>query len=202
MSEHWNDVYTTRAVPERSWSEPEPTTSLELLDLLDVTANDSFIDIGGGESTLVSHLFARGFTDVTVLDIADTALTVTSERAGCESVVTVQADVTVWQPTRRYDVWHDRAVLHFLSPSDAHRYADNLRAALAPGGAVIIGVFAPDGPESCSGLPVHRYGAEDLASLLGEEFGIVTARRVCHQTPWGSEQSFQWIAARRRAYAS
>ena len=202
MSQHWNDVYATRTVPERSWSEPEPTMSLELLDLLGVTAGNSVIDIGGGESRLVDHLFARGFTDVTVLDLADTALAVTRDRAGCENVATVQADVTVWQPTRHYDVWHDRAVLHFLSPRDAQRYANTLRGVLAPGGAVVIGVFAPDGPQSCSGLPVHRYSAEDLASLLGDEFDIVTERRFRHRTPWGSEQSFQWIAARHTAYAS
>ncbi len=202
MSQHWNDVYATRTVSERSWSEPEPTMSLELLDLLSVTAENSVIDIGGGESALVDHLFARGFTDVTILDLADTALAGIRDRAGCENVITVQADVTVWQPTRHYDVWHDRAVLHFLSPRDAQRYADTLRDVLPPGGAVVIGVFAPDGPESCSGLPVHRYSAEDLAALLGDEFDIVTERRLRHQTPWGSEQSFQWIAARRKAHAS
>lgn len=202
MSDHWNEVYATRGVEERSWSEPEPTTSLELLDVLDVTPGDSIIDIGAGESELVDHLLARGFTDVTVLDLSATALAVTHERTGHENLVTLKADVTKWTPTRLYDVWHDRAVLHFLSASGAERYATTLREALSPGGAVVIGVFAPDGPESCSGLPVTRYSAEDLATLLGKEFTLVTQRPMRHLTPWGSEQSFQWIAARRHERAS
>jgi hypothetical protein len=145
---------------------------------------------------------ARGCTDLSILDLAATALAATRERIGYENVVTVEADVTTWHPTRHYDVWHDRAVLHFLSAPDALRYAGTLREALSPGGAVVIGVFAPDGPESCSGLPVTRYGAEDLAALLGEEFRIVTERRVRHRTPWGTDQSFQWVAARRNERAS
>lgn len=201
MSEHWNVVYSTRSVAERSWSEPVPTVSLELLDVLGVTSEDSVIDIGAGESEFVGHLLLRGFSDLTVLDLADAALDVTRERVGYQNVITVQADVTAWQPTLRYDAWHDRAVLHFLSPIDAQRYATTVRQALAPGGVVVIGVFAPDGPESCSGLPVNRYSAHDLSALLGEEFDIVTQRQVRHHTPWGSEQSFQWIAARRREYA-
>jgi trans-aconitate methyltransferase len=202
MSEHWNNVYATRGVDERSWSETEPTTSLELLDELGVTPRDSILDIGAGESELVDHLRARGFTDLSVLDLSGTALGATRERIGHDNVVTIEADVTTWHPTRSYDVWHDRAVLHFLSAPDALRYASTLRDALSPSGAVVIGVFAPDGPESCSGLAVTRYGADDLAALLGEEFRIVTERRVRHRTPWGSEQSFQWIAARRDERAS
>jgi trans-aconitate methyltransferase len=202
MSEHWNDVYATRGVDERSWSEPEPTTSLELLEVLGVAPGDSLIDIGAGESQLVDHLLARGFTDLSILDLSATALAATRERMSHENVVTVEANVTTWHPTRHYDVWHDRAVLHFLSPPDALRYVSTLRDALFPGGAVVIGVFAPDGPESCSGLPVTRYGAEDLAALLGEEFRVVTERRVRHRTPWGTEQPFQWVAARRSERAS
>ena len=202
MSEHWNSVYATRGVDERSWSEPEPTTSLELLDVLGVTPRDSIIDIGAGESELVDRLRARGCTDLSILDLSATALAATRERIGHENVVTVEADVTTWHPTRHYDVWHDRAVLHFLSAPDALRYAGTLREALSPGGAVVIGVFAPDGPESCSGLPVTRYSAEDLAALLGEEFRVVTKRRVRHRTPWGTDQSFQWVAARRNERAS
>jgi trans-aconitate methyltransferase len=196
MSEHWNGVYATRGVDERSWSEPEPATSLELLEVLGVTPRDSIIDIGAGESELVDYLRVRGFTDLSVLDLSSTALGATRERVGHDNVVTIEADVTTWHPARHYDVWHDRAVLHFLSAPDAQRYAATLRDALSAGGAVVIGVFAPDGPESCSGLAVTRYGAEDLAALLGEEFRIVTERRVRHRTPWGTEQSFQWIAAR------
>lgn len=201
MSDHWNDVYASRAVHERSWSEPVPVTSLELFDALGITMRDSVIDIGAGESALVDHLLVRGFADLTVLDLSASALAVTRARVGHENVVTVTADVTAWRPTRRFDVWHDRAVLHFLSTAAAQLYASTLRDALSEGGAVVIGVFAPDGPTTCSGLPVTRYDAESLAALLGEEFCVEIERRVRHRTPWGSEQSFQWVGARRRAPA-
>jgi trans-aconitate methyltransferase len=202
MSEHWNDVYASHEAEERSWSEPEPTTSLELLNVLGVTPRDSIVDIGAGESELVDHLFRRDFTDLTILDVSGTALAVTRDRVGSENLITVEGDVTTWRPARHYDVWHDRAVLHFLSAPDAQRYATTLRAALSPNGAVVIGVFAPDGPESCSGLPVTRYSAEDLAALLGGGFRVVAQRHERHLTPWGSEQSFQWVAARREERAS
>jgi len=202
MSQHWNDAYQSRGVEERSWTESVPSTSLALLDVLQVSPRESLIDIGAGESPLVDHLLVRGFTDLSVLDISSRALAVTRERVGSGHVEALEADVTAWQPSRAYDVWHDRAVLHFLSPDDARRYARTLRDALAPGGAVVIGVFAPDGPASCSGLAVTRYNAEDLAALLGQEFELVDQRRLRHRTPWGSEQSFQWIAARRLERAS
>ena len=202
MTQHWNDVYATRRVEERSWSESAPTTSLELLDRLGVTASESFIDVGAGESHLVDHLLARGFTDLSILDVSTTALAATLERVGSDRVVAIDGDVTTWRSERRYDVWHDRAVLHFLSPTDALRYARTVRAAVSPGGAVVIGVFAPDGPATCSGLTVTHYTAPELMSLLGEEFDVVDERRTRHVTPWGDEQSFQWIAARRREHAS
>lgn len=125
MSTRCNDVYATRGVQERSWSEPEPTTSLELLDALGVATGDSFIDIGAGQSELVDRLLVPGFTDLTILDLSDTALEATRQRTRFHNVTAVQVDITTWEPTRRYDVWHDRAVLHFLSAPDAQRYADH-----------------------------------------------------------------------------
>jgi trans-aconitate methyltransferase len=197
MSEHWDDVYASRAVSERSWSEREPTTSLELLDVVGVTTHDSLIDVGAGESELVDRLLTRGLTDVSVVDVSATALAVTRERVGADNVAAIRADVTTWRPSRQYDVWHDRTTLHFLSTTDALRYVTTLREVLSERGAVVIGVFAPDGPESCSGLPVTRYDADDLFALLGEGFREVARRRVSHLTPGGREQSFQWIGARR-----
>ena len=197
MTEHWNDVYATRGAEERSWSEDEPTSSLELLDLLGVTARDSLLDVGAGESGLVDHLLARGFTDLTIMDLSEVALAATREREGHDHVATVQADVTTWRTARRFDVWHDRAVLHFLSPDDARRYVATMENTLSPRGAVVIGVFAPDGPASCSGLAVQRYSAEDLVELLGPGFTLVGQHQRRHRTPWGAEQSFQWVALRR-----
>jgi trans-aconitate methyltransferase len=202
MSTHWNDVYATRGRDELSWFEPEPTVSLELLEVLGVTNADSVLDVGAGESLLVDRLAEGGFTDLTVLDLSARALADITSRPGLEILDVVEADVTAWEPLRQYDVWHDRAVLHFVEPARVIRYAETLHKALAPNGKVVIGVFAPDGPESCSGLAVTRYDASDLARLLGENFDIVSERRVIHLTPWGARQSFQWVAAVRNGRAS
>ena len=202
MSQHWNDVYETKAADQLSWTEDSPATSLELLDLLGVTPSASLIDVGAGTSHLVDALSARGFRDLSILDVSAAALAATLARPGLSAAAAIEADVTTWQPTRRYDVWHDRAVLHFVDPTRAELYAAALRAALAADAKVVIGVFAPDGPDSCSGLAVTRYDAADLARLLGEEFVVVQERRTHHLTPWGTDQSFQWIAARRVGRAS
>ncbi|MBW4030378.1 MAG: class I SAM-dependent methyltransferase [Acidobacteria bacterium] len=202
MSEHWNQVYDTREPDQVSWFESEPATSLELFDLLGVTPHDSVIDVGGGQSTLVERLRSRGHSDLTLLDVSASALAQTIARAGRDVATTLEADVRTWVPTRRYDVWHDRAVLHFLSAEEATHYAHTLRQAVAPHGGVIIGVFSPEGPTTCSGLEVTRYDAAHLGELLGEDFDVVIERRVTHLTPNGKSQSFQWIAARRRARGS
>ena len=198
MSEHWNRVYDTREPEEVSWFEAEPVVSLELIDALGVVSEDSILDVGAGTSTLLERLAARGHRDLTRLDVSASAL---AEAATRSAVAThdVEADVTTWVPPRRYDLWHDRAVLHFLRPPDALRYAATLRRALSPGGVVVIGVFSLEGPTSCSGLEVTRYDAAQLRELLGQDFEVVVERRVVHVTPRQVEQSFQWIAARRRA---
>lgn len=198
MSEHWNRVYDTREPDQVSWFEREPTISLELLDTLGVTSEDSVIDVGAGASTLGERLRSRGHTDITILDISASALAQSIERVGHDTVSTVEADVTTWEPRRRYDLWHDRAVLHFLDEEGAQRYAATLRRALSSRGGVVIGVFSPEGPATCSGLDVTRYSAEQLGELLGPDFVVVAERREIHLTPWGAPQSFQWVAARRR----
>jgi trans-aconitate methyltransferase len=195
MAQHWNDIYGTALAQDLSWFETEPTTSLELFDQLHVSPHESVVDVGAGRSLLVDRLVARGFGDVTILDLSAAALRATKSRPGLEHVVALQADVATWEPPRRFDVWHDRAVLHFIEPAHSSLYVERLRAALSPGGKVIIGVFSPEGPDTCSGVRVTRYDAADLAQLLGEGFDIVAQFRRTHVTPWGVDQSFQWIAA-------
>jgi trans-aconitate methyltransferase len=202
VSTHWNEVYDARASHEVSWFQPAPTTSLALLESLDVGPSESVVDVGAGDATLVDQLRARGFRDLTILDLSSSALARTVTRLGPDArdvVEVVNADVTAWSPPRLYDLWHDRAVLHFLDPPGAQRYVATLRDAVSARGAVIIGVFAPDGPTSCSGLPVTRYSAAELGQLLGGDFDVISQRRESHVTPWGAEQRFQWIGARRRA---
>lgn len=202
MSSHWNHVYDEQPSDAVSWFEAEPTTSLELGDLLGVSREQSVIDVGAGESHYVARLLARGHHDVTVLDISPSALRALLGRLDNPLVTAVSSDVTTWEPSRTYDLWHDRAVLHFVAPERRELYAATLRRAVSARGAVIIGVFAPDGPTSCSGLPVTRYDVRDIMNLLGEEFDLVDARRTVHLTPRGAPQSFQWVAARRTKGAS
>ena len=182
-----------------SWYQAEPVISLELVDLLGISTEAGVIDVGGGASVLVDALLHRGYADLTVLDISEAALQASQERGGGDApaVEWIAHDLLTWEPTRRYDLWHDRAVFHFLSGDEVGVYRDLLRRALAAPGYVVMATFAPDGPEWCSGLPVTRYGADQLMEVLGAEFMLIDQRREVHTTPTGSIQPFTWIAARR-----
>jgi SAM-dependent methyltransferase len=197
---HWENVYTTRREAEVSWFQEQPTLSLELISQAGVTPGASVIDIGGGASRLVDVLLAEGFV-VTVLDISDAALAAAKRRLGPKAAEArwIVADMTTWEPAAAYDLWHDRAVLHFLTEqSDRAAYVARLAKALRSGGHAIIGTFALDGPERCSGLPVERYDATKLGLLLGSEFERVAEHTHAHQTPAGAIQRFQFCLFRRR----
>ena len=197
---HWETVYATKAENEVSWFQDNPSPSLEAIALTGATPASAIIDIGGGASRLVDHLLALGFVDVTVLDLSAAALDTAKARLGTPAAKArwLLADVTTWEPTASYDVWHDRAAFHFLTgENDRAAYAVRLDRALKPGGHAIIATFAPDGPERCSGLPVMRYDAESLGRALGREFRLLQTRRHEHATPWGSRQVFQFSVFRR-----
>lgn len=197
---HWDEVYRTKAVDSVSWYQPRPEPSLEALDAFGCASTAAFIDIGAGASRLVDHLVARGWSDLTVLDIAAPALEVAKARLGAQAaqVRWQVADITQWRPDRIYDIWHDRAVLHFLTePEQRAAYVAALEAGTAAGALVIIATFALDGPERCSGLVVQRYSAEILSSALGDRFALQRAWGESHATPGGGLQSFQWCAFRR-----
>jgi len=183
-----------------SWFQPTAVVSLDLFDRLAIPLDAPVIDIGGGTSPLVDGLLARGFSDLTVLDISVRALETVRERLGTgPSVALIHADLLEWKSERRYGVWHDRAVFHFLvDEQDRARYLRLLRSALSPGGFVILATFASDGPEYCSGLPVARYDASDLTRLLGTDFDTLEERREEHVTPAGALQTFTWLAAKYR----
>jgi trans-aconitate methyltransferase len=197
---HWEKVYTTRGESEVSWFQETPARSLELIALVGAIQDSAIIDIGGGASRLVDHLVSRGYHDLTVLDLSAAALASARSRIGgkADRVTWITADITLWQPSRSYDVWHDRAAFHFLTePNDQAAYVARLRRALRAGGHAIIATFAPDGPERCSGLMVSRYEADALAAKLGEGFELIDTRRHDHTTPWGSVQKFQFSTFRR-----
>ncbi len=183
-----------------SWYQPEPTVSMEMFYLLGVGSTTAIVDVGGGASLLTDRLIDRGFTDLSVLDISVAALDHCRDRMGSGAPVTLlRQDVLTWQPPRRFGLWHDRAVFHFLvDHEDRDRYLRVMGEALAPGSAVVLATFAEDGPESCSGLPVARYPADRLSAALGRGFDVVAARREIHTTPSGTVQPFTWVAARTR----
>lgn len=192
---HWQDVYATKATTAVSWYQETPAPSLDLLQLTGAGPETGIIDIGGGASILVDTLLGLGYGDLSVLDISPTALEAAQARLGRSvgKVEWIVADVTQWRPERSYDIWHDRAAFHFLvEESSRSAYVERLRSALPVGGHVIIGTFAPDGPEKCSGLIVQRYDARSLVAALGAGFRLIDSRRYDHLTPWRAVQHFHF----------
>ena len=198
---HWQGVYTTKGENEVSWFQESPAISLELVRAAGTSPRTSIIDVGGGASRLPDALLEAGYEDMTVLDVSQAALATSRSRLGAmaKRVSWVVADVTTWEPSRYFDVWHDRAVLHFLTDTaDCTAYVQCLHKAVCSGGTAIIGAFALDGPEKCSGLPIVRYDSTKLADTLGGSFALVESRPHEHATPWGSTQRFQFSVFRRR----
>lgn len=193
--EHWQQMYSTRQEQELSWFEEAPAISLELLLAPPLEIDAPVLDVGGGASRLVDALLDRGFTQAAVLDISAAALEKSKRRLASRAsqVRWIVSDITSWEPDVKYRAWHDRAVFHFLTTAEQRfAYRSTLEKAVAPGGTVVIGTFALDGPERCSGLPVQRYSPESLAAELGRSFSLTTVRWVDHATPSGKVQRFQF----------
>lgn len=201
-TDHWQTVYATKAAETVSWFQGEAAPSLAMIAATGAGAPAAIIDIGAGASTLIDRLLWAGFHDLTALDVSSQALAVSQARLGDQaaSVEWIVADLTAWSPAaQRYDLWHDRAVFHFLvEDSERRAYRAALVKALRDGGHVILATFAPTGPECCSGLPVQRYSAEALARELGEDFDLVAAAQQTHHTPAGGAQDFTWCRLRKR----
>lgn len=190
--EHWDHTYTVKSDTAVSWYQDVPGRSL---DLIRKAGKGSVIDIGGGASRLVDRLLAESYADLTVLDISDVALGRSKERLGAQAgkVAWIVADITSWRPERQWDIWHDRAVFHFLTdPVTQDAYIAALKAGTRPGSFVVISTFALTGPEKCSGLPVQRYSAETLAARLGSDFVLLTQEAETHPTPFGTTQDFTY----------
>ena len=199
---HWEQVYTTKAPDAVSWYQPRPVRSLALLDDIGVTPDTRIIDVGGGDSTLVDALVARGMHRITVLDLSGAALARARARLGAQArdVTWLEADITTVElPEAAFDVWHDRAVFHFLTDAaERARYVATMERSVRPGGAVVMATFALDGPARCSGLDVVRYGPGELAVALGDSFELVRSDRDVHRTPTGAAQPFTYAVFRRR----
>ena len=190
---HWDAVYARRALDQVSWYQERPLRSLELIRASGVGPQDPIIDAGGGASHLVDELLRQGYRDLTVHDISDEVLAKVRQRLGATAahVNLLQADITAFRPTRRYALWHDRAVFHFLvDPAERARSVDVLKQGLRPDGHLIVATFGPEGPERCSGLTVQRYGVEALGAALGANFRLLDAILDIHRTPAGGAQQF------------
>lgn len=197
---HWENVYQTKAVDEVSWYRPHLEVSLRLIEHAAPDTGSAVIDVGGGEATLVDDLVARGYSDVTVLDISPAAIDVAKSRLGPSgaSVHWITGDIAAVElEAARYDVWHDRAVFHFLtSADDRAAYVRQVASAVKRGGHVIVATFGPEGPEKCSGLDVVRYDADNLHGQFGPKFRLLESVTELHETPWGKPQQFLYCFCR------
>ena len=191
---HWEKIYSTKAPDAVSWYRAHLETSLALIERAAGAISASIVDVGGGESTLVDDLLARGYQNITVLDISETAIDATKKRLGtaAEHVSWLVGDITkIRLPPNTYDVWHDRAVFHFLiTPEQRAAYVRQVAAAVRPGGHVIVSTFGPEGPTKCSGLDVVRYDEESLHKQFGVRFRLEESSKELHQTPFGTTQQF------------
>lgn len=201
--EHWEHIYSTKASDAVSWFQEHAECSLRLIQGTGIPPAAAIIDIGGGTSTLVDDLLARGYSNLTVLDLSSAALSAAQDHLGSRAdlVTWVEADITRAElPAHAFDVWHDRAVFHFLTdPLDRLAYVQAVLRAVRPGGHVIVATFAEDGPTRCSGLPVMRYSADELHAEFGEPFTLVQHEKESHHTPSGTVQQFTYCYCRKSA---
>ena len=201
--QHWEEIYSKRAPDAVSWFQPHAETSLRLIQQAAAGPLARVIDVGGGASTLIDDLLAANFVQPTVLDLSGAAIAKTRQRLGKRSddAQWIEADITqVDLPAQAYDVWHDRAVFHFLTDAaDRAAYVRTVLHAVKPGGHVIVATFAEDGPLQCSGLPVVRYQPGQLHAEFGQPFELVAHEKEAHQTPGGAVQQFVYCFCRRLA---
>lgn len=198
---HWEQVYTTKATTEVSWFQEHAELSFKLIEDAGIPHDAKIIDVGGGASTLVDDLLANGYQDISVLDISGAALAAAKVRLGTQAakVHWLEANILdVRLPERAYDVWHDRAVFHFLlTPEQRHTYVQTVLRSVKPGGLVIVATFGENGPTMCSGLPVMRYSADELHQEFGEPFTLLGHETESHKTPAGKVQQFVYCLCRK-----
>lgn len=200
--DHWEKVYSTKAADSVSWFQPHADMSMRLIRASGLSRDAAIIDVGGGASTLADDLLDDGYANLTVLDLSAAALSESRRRLGqrCDSVKWVEADITraTFEP-HSIDLWHDRAVFHFLTTTaDREAYVRQVLRALKPGGHVLMATFGSNGPTKCSGLPVMRYSPNELQAEFGEAFTMLSNEEHVHHTPSGTEQQFIYCMCRKQ----
>lgn len=200
QQKHWNDVYENKKPTEVSWYEPMPETSLKYIAECELNKDASIIDIGGGDSFLAEFLLARGFTDITVVDISKKAIERAKQRLGekADQIIWVIADAANFSPERQYNLWHDRAAFHFLTDDrQVENYLSTVKKAVKPGGFVVMGTFSETGPSKCSGLEIRQYTIKEMQELFAQGFTPVSCKNLDHDTPSGGKQNFTFCSFRK-----
>jgi ubiquinone/menaquinone biosynthesis C-methylase UbiE len=198
---HWESIYSTTATPSLSWYQRHAHRSLDFIKRIGLSRNAKILDVGGGDSLLVDDLLGMGYNDITVLDVSAAALNRARSRLGQAAtgrVTWLESDITEADlRSQEFDIWHDRAVFHFLTtPAERNAYIASVQRAVRPGGHVVVATFAEDGPTRCSGLPVERYSAVELHETFGSDFQLVRSEREIHRTPAGLDQQFTYCWCR------
>ncbi len=199
---HWEKIYSTKDLSEVSWYQPKPKTSLEYIAALNLKKNAKIIDVGGGDSFLADNLLEEGFENITVLDISEEALKKAKTRLGkkAENIKWIVANAAEFSPSEKYDLWHDRAALHFLTEEDQIKsYLENLNSSIKKGGHAIIGTFSEKGPTKCSGIKIKQYSLYDLSELLSEDFETLKCENIDHITPSEAVQNFTFCSFRKKS---
>ncbi|MCE3294565.1 MAG: protein with a methyltransferase domain [Crocinitomicaceae bacterium] len=199
---HWEKIYDTKALTDVSWYQPVPETSLAYFRELEVPASARIMDAGGGDSFLADHLLDLGYNNLSVLDISSKAIDRAKERLGEKTgqVHWIVSDIAAFDPQQTYDVWHDRAVFHFLTEEhEIRRYVTILSKALEPGGILILGTFSEKGPLKCSGIPIRQHSENSFEQYFGAHFEKIACRLVDHPTPFDTVQNFIFCSFRRKA---
>lgn len=201
---HWENIYATKELESCSWFQPNPHTSLELIDSVNLSNSAKIIDIGGGDSSLADFLLQRGYSDVTVMDISAAALERAKLKLGerAMKVKWMEGDASDFYPNEKYDLWHDRAAFHFLTePSEIANYVRTAKNSLVDGGILIVGTFSENGPKKCSGIEIKQYSQEDLSNIFRDGFTRIKCINTDHPTPFGTVQNFTFCVFRKNALA-
>tara|TARA_Y100000739_G_scaffold56101_1_gene45890 strand:- start:628 stop:1257 length:630 start_codon:yes stop_codon:yes gene_type:complete len=197
---HWNNIYSTKKLNQVSWYQPIPQVSLDFIESLNFSKDAPILDVGGGDSFLCDNLIELGYSNITVLDISDVAIQRAKRRLGnnANKVSWIVSDILNFEPKEKYAIWHDRAVFHFLRENEnINKYLNSLLEGLVENGRMILGAFAENGPTRCCALDVKRYSFEDFNNLFSDRFTIVKTQNSIHKTPFDTEQSFNFIEAKK-----